>query len=352
MKTFISAKAVPFSLAFLFFACGSKNGQLKTTLSGVETIAVKTAPVQNINTPNTLTATGLVATENEATYSFKISGVIERIAVQEGQSFKKGQLLAALRTSEINAQLAQSLLAYEKAKRDFSRAQNLYTDSVATLEQWQNAKTSVDIARQSVDAVSFNKRYASIYANADGFVTKKLANEGEIVSGGAPVLSINEISGSVGWILKLGVSDKQWASLEAGDKAVVNIDAFGDKQIAGFVSRKSLAADASNGSFQVEVKLTGSIEKPALGMFGKATIFLDKIDKVVSIPYDALIEADGNRAFVFIPSGINKVRKIPVEIESFDNNSIVVRSGLEGISHIIVSNSAFLNENSTISIIK
>ncbi len=63
---------------------------------------------------------------------------------------------------------------------------------MATLEQLQNSpKTGLDIAQKTVDAAVFNKKYAYIYAGADGFVTKKLANEGEVVSGGMPILAIN-----------------------------------------------------------------------------------------------------------------------------------------------------------------
>jgi len=56
---------------------------------------------------------------------------------------------------------------------------NLYKDSVTTLEQVQNAKTVLDVAKKAEDAVAFNKQYSAIYAASDGFVTEKIGNEGE-----------------------------------------------------------------------------------------------------------------------------------------------------------------------------
>ena len=191
MKKIITYLSLIFATATMISSCGKQHTESSSLPNAEEAIPVKLAPVQNLEKLNSITATGLLTTENEARYSFKIGGVIDHINVDEGQFFKKGRLLATLKITEIESQLAQANLGYEKAKRDFTRVSNLYNDSVATLEQLQNAKTGLDIARKTIDAIAFNKKYAYIYANSDGFVTKKIANEGEVISGGMPVLAIN-----------------------------------------------------------------------------------------------------------------------------------------------------------------
>jgi len=339
-------------VATIIISCGKKKHTENGNGFSAETIAVKTAPVKSNDAPAVITATGLITTANEARYAFKIGGVVENIYVSEGQFFKRGQLLATLKLTEIDAQLSQASLAHQKAKRDYTRAENLYKDSVATLEQLQNAKTGVDIANKTVDAVAFNKKFAYIYAEADGFVTKKISNEGEVVGAGSPVFAINETSGSNDWTLKLGVTDKEWAAIAIGKTASVTIDAFPGKTFSATVFRKSQAADQSSGSFQIELMLAMDSNKPAIGMFAKATINTDGLMRFAAIPYDALIEADGNKAFVFVPDGKTKVKRMPVIIESFDNGQVYIKSGLENINEVIVSNSAFLNEKSTINIIK
>ena len=87
-------------------------------------------------------------------------------------------------------------------------------------------------------------------------------------------------------------------------------------------------------------------------MFGKAEISTNQDENVKVIPYSSLVEADGDKAFVFAPDGSNKVRKIPVTISKFDNQQVYVREGLDGVNEIVISNSAYLNEKSTIKIIR
>lgn len=336
----------------LLSSCGGKQTKEDTAKFAAETIPVKTTPVERLESSSSIASTGLLSTENEARYSFKIGGVIERININEGQFFKKGQLLATLKITEIDAQVTQANLGYEKAKRDYTRANNLYRDSVATLEQLQNAKTGLDIAQKTVDAAVFNKKYAYIYAGADGFVTKKLANEGEVVNGGMPILAISEISGASDWVLKVGVTDKEWAAIEIGNKATVALDAFPGKLFDAIVFRKSQAADIGSSSFQIEIKISLGNTKPAAGMFGKATIITKHDESVMVIPYSSLVEADGNKGFVFTTAGADRVKKVPVTILKFDNDKVYLKDKLEGIENIVISNSAYLNEQSIIKIIQ
>src|SRR5882762_2895443 len=178
---------ISFSLLALIASCSHKNedaNAVKKTNTPEEEnlIPVKVVSVTSEPVIDSIRATGLITTENEAKLSFKIGGVIDRIYVNEGQLVTPGELLASLKTTEINIQLDQANLALDKAQRDYSRASNLFKDSVGTLEQLQNAKTTLDIAKQAADAIAFNHQYAVIKAGADGFVAGKIANEGEVIA--------------------------------------------------------------------------------------------------------------------------------------------------------------------------
>ena len=335
----------------VLFSCKEEN-KTHNPLGEADVIPVKISSVSALGLPKKINATGLVSTENEAKYSFKIGGVIDHIFVGEGQFFRKGQLLATLNSTEISAGLMQSNLSVEKAQREYQRAVNLYKDSVYTLEQLQNTKTALDIAHKTKDAVAFNAHYSKIYAASDGFVTQKVASEGEVIGPGMPVLAINETHQNNNYLLKVGVTDREWAIINLGQTATVTLDGYADKKIEAFVFRKSQAADQSLGSFQIELKLKLTDIKPAVGMFGKAEISTNQDENVKVIPYDALVEADGDKAFVFTPDGANKVRKIPVTISRFDNQQVYLKDGLVGVKEIVISNSAYLNEKSTIKIIR
>lgn len=341
-----------FILLFLnhFIACNTNEAN-ESKLGPSEAIAVKTYQVKLTQEKINISTTGILTTENRATYAFKTGGVIDRIYKHEGDVFKKGELLASLKIEEIDAGYSQAKLSVEKAERDFLRIQNLYKDSVATLEQLQDTKTAFDVAQQQFEAVRFNKEYALIYATTDGFVTQKIANEGEIISGGMPVLQINENYPN-SWVLKVGLSDKDWALVEVGNNAQIVFDAYPTAKFMGKVSRKPMATDKEIGVFQVEIKLNSEMISPAVGLFGKATIATNSLQNYRAIPYDALIEADGTSAFVFVPLPNGKVKKQAIEIVAFDNDKVYVAAGLANVDKVVISNAAFLNSSSTIQIIK
>lgn len=340
-----------FGLLLLLSACSHEPKNDPKTLN-TERIPVRTITLGSALNKADIAATGLVTTEDEAAYSFKIGGVIENIYVDEGQFFKKGELLATLNNTEIGAGLDQANLNVEKARRDYTRTVNLYKDSVYSLEQMQDAKTRLDLSLKARQGVAFNARYSSIYAASDGFVNKKIANTGEVIAAGAPVLAINATNGSGNYILKVGVTDKEWVFIKTGQRAKVVLDGFPGDTIAAAVSKKSQVAQNGDGSFQIELRLELKTTKPAIGMFGKAYITTLNSTTDTVIPYDALVEADGDRAFVFTLTAQGKIKRIPITISRFNNDQVYVKSGLGGINQVIVSNSAFLNENSHVKVIK
>lgn len=341
-----------FAASALLHSCSSAEAE-QSSASPNESIAVQVVPVMKGSHSSTVVATGLLSTEHEARYGFLIGGVIDHIYVDEGDNFQKGQLLARLKTTEIDAGVEQAQYGFEKAERDYRRAANLFADSVATREQLENAKTALDVAQKQLDAVQFNKQYTSIFASSDGFVSRKLANDGEVVGAGTPILAINESSGKTGWTLKVGLSDSDWALVRIGDHATVHIPAFPEKEFSARVYKKAQAAEPMTGIFQVELKIESNGSIPAVGMYAKARIATSDSSGLASIPYDALIEADGNQAFVFVPSKQEgKVEKLPVTISGFDNDVVRISHGLESVKEVITANSAFLNQNSTIRIVK
>jgi len=336
-------------VCFAVTSC-NQNAEKSANINNLETIAVTTHPISTLSIENSLDVTGVLQTENEALCSFKIGGIIDRIYVQEGSVFSKGQLLASLKLTEIEAGEEQARLGLDKAKRDFQRIKNLFADSVATLEQLQDIQTALEIAEKQLASIAFNKEYALIYANNNGFVRKKMANEGEVVGSGMPVLAISENVDNE-WLFKTGVSDKDWVKVAVGNNAIIVFDAFPDMKFKGVVYRKSMAVDPGTGSFQIEIKVNCEGVKPAVGMFGKASITTHTNIDYIAIPHEAVVEADGKNAFVFVPMSDQRVKKQPVVIHSFDSKEVKVQSGLDGVTAVVLANSAFLNERSIINIV-
>ena len=349
-KTFITI-LIPIVLGTILWMCSSQaKEETAKPVIDESAVAVKLASVIEGVYSLPIVSSGLISTEIESRLSFKTGGIISRIYVTEGQSVSAGQVLATLDLTEINAQEAQAKDGLEKAKRDLGRAQRLYADSAATLEQIQNAQTAFNVAEETVHIVSFNKRYAAIQATSSGKVIKKFASEGELVGPGIPVLMVNS-AGTNDWIVKIGLPDVDWVRVKKGDKTIVTTDAYPDIKFEAIVNVINEGADPVNGLYQAEIKINPQGKRLASGLFARVEIIPSESQTLKSIPIEALIEGDGKNAFVFVVNEDGKsVSKVPVKIAYLRNKEAIILDGLDKVTEVINEGSAFLTEFSSITV--
>jgi RND family efflux transporter MFP subunit len=347
----ISLPALLFLLLMLWLqSCGSKPLKTEANAPSDGAIAVRTVAVSRQAVTEPVTASGLVGSETEARLSFKTGGIIQKIYVEEGAAVRQGQLLAVLNLTEINAQVGQANEGMAKAERDYNRAKALYADSVATLEQYQNATTAYNVAKQSLEIARFNQSYSEIRAISSGKIVKKLMNEGELAGPGTPVFFLNA-TGTPNWVVKVGVADKDWVRIRQGDQAQVTLDALPGQQFRGVVANRAQGADQTSGLYQIEVKLLGDVPELATGFFASVTIQPSENRTYVLVPVDALVEGNGNQAFVFLPEG-NRAKQQRVKVAYLANGNAMVYEGLAGNESLITAGSAYLADNSLIRIAK
>ena len=338
-----------FVLIFFMSACSKKKVEERTNDS--EIIPVKIIQINQEAVGQSIHTSGIFTTEDETYLGFKIGGIIQNILVKEGDAIKVGQLLATLNLTEIKSQVQQAQIGVEKAERDFKRAGNLYKDSVATLEQFQNSKTALDIAKQQMSVLKFNQNYAEIRALKPGYVLKKLANDGQVVGPGTPILLVNGAANN--WVLKVGLSDQDWASVSIGDQATVTIDTEKDQNFPATIRAKSEGVEPITGTLWVTLKTNGiPAKKIALGIFGKANIQPKKKTNAWVIPFDAVVEGNENEGFIFTTKDEKTAEKIRVKISGMAHGKVYVTQGLEGVKGIITSGNAYLNDGSAIKIIR
>ena len=293
-------------------------------------------------------ASGQFTTDDETYLAFKTGGIIDRIMVAEGDQVRKGQVLARLNPTEIEAQVGQAQLALEKARRDFTRAENLFRDSVATLEQFQNARTALDLAERQLSAAEFNRSYSEIRATRNGFVLKKMASEGQVIAPGTPVLLTNGAHQG-NWLLRVGVSDREWAAIRTGDQASITSDAFPGKTFEGRVSRRSSGTDAVSGTFQVDLKVVAPAGLAA-GLFGNAMIRTSEDRPSWQIPFESLLDGDAHTGYVFVTDDRQTAKKVKVTVDRIGKDRVTVTGGLEGARYLIISGSAYLKDSSPIEV--
>jgi RND family efflux transporter MFP subunit len=349
MKNSFNILTISALFMLLLPGCG-KEQVLSNLPKSIDAIPVNVVFLNRVEVSGSVHSSGQFTTDDETMLSFKTGGIVDRIYVKEGDKIRKGQLLATLDLTEISSLVNQTQIAFEKALRDYDRIENLRKDSVATLEQLQNSKTGLELARQQLNAAKFNLQYSEIRAAHDGVVLQKLANEGQIMGQGMPVLKTSS-KGRTDWILRVAVSDKEWAKIRLSDKANVQIEALNINDMQAYVSSKAENADQMTGCFSIDLKLNNARKlNIASGMFGKAEIMLSEKNLVWQIPYDALLDGNSDQGFVFVTNDNTNAFKVPVTIDAIDGKNILVSKGLDEYKSLIVSGSAYLKDKSVINV--
>jgi RND family efflux transporter MFP subunit len=343
MKTF--KWIILFIPSIILISCNHKT--IET--SGEKVIKVTTVKLTKKEMKFPVKTSGTLASREEYKLSFKTGGIIESISVDEGQSVKKGQLLARLNLSEIEATVKQAELGYEKAVRDHRRVSNLYQDSVVTLEQLQNAETAMQLAKSQLTIARFNREHSVITAPSTGRILKKLSEENELVGSGQPVFLFASTEGN--WVVRCSVTDKDIVNLSLSDSAKVVFDAFRDKVFKGVVSELAQTADPYTGTYEVEISIMNEKESFVNGLIGRVEIYSGEAGKYWLIPADAMVEGNERQGFIYrVENGLAK--KTQVDVVDFVGEELVIDDGLfEGLE-IVVEGVAYLNNNSKVEVAK
>ena len=280
-----------------FYACKPNYPQPDEVSSEYKTVVVE--PLLWSDQPVPLEVSGVISSKIEANLSFKLTGVIQRILVEEGQKVAKGQLLAHLNLAEINAQVLQAQNAVDKAERDFQRIGNLYRDSVATLEQLQDLETLLEVSQADLEIALFNQQYARIVAPTDGKVLKRFAEQGELVAAGSPILTVGS-HGAGSYIMRVSMADVDIVKLQYGDSASISFDAYPGTNFPASVTEIAEAADPGTGTFEIELTLAPGIQLIKSGFIGKASIYPTDQQPYYKISMNALVEGHQQTASVFL----------------------------------------------------
>lgn len=316
---------------------------------------VRIATVERADTSNAVVVSGLVASRSERRLAFKAAGVVASVNVNEGMAVKQGDLLAELAPDEVESLQTQALEAEHKAARDLERARNLHERGLLSLQQVQDAESAFASAAAQARAARFTRDHARILAPADGLVLRRLAEPGETVSAGTPVLVM--AAGNSGWVLRAGVPDRQALRLRVGDRADVSVDAWPGRIFSGRVQELAAASDAGTGTLSVEIAFGSGGLKLLSGLVGSARVDASVparpgTAEALAIPVGALLEAEGNAAHVYLLDASNgTARRTDITTDGIDGSVVIVSGGLRRGDKVISEGAAWLRDGSPVDVI-
>lgn len=317
-----------------------------------EVIPVEVAPVNFKDYAKPLRVSGLLENKSEQTLAFKVSGLVAKVYVDEGQFVKKGQRLAVLNLEEIDAQVAKAKSVLANAERNLERFQSLQGQNALSMDQLQSAQTRMDVAQSDLTVAKFNRRHAEIKAPADGRILKRSIEPNELLASGQPAFIF--ASKKRGWVLRTGVTDKDIVRLGMTDLAELKFDAYPNQIFKAHVSELAGRADAATQTFEIELRLEPLEGKKArnllAGFVGHGRVYPSNKESLALLPLTSVLRTKADQAEVFVLDTENKAHLRTVNIAFIEGGIMAVRDGVKESERIVVQGAPYLSEGSGVSV--
>jgi RND family efflux transporter MFP subunit len=335
------------AVAALLSGCGEKAQESKATVRAVP-VRIATAVAAPSAPP--VRTVGVIIPNDGARLSFKVGGVIAKLAPEVGAEVKAGDVLASIEQTEIGSAFERARQAAEKAKRDLERGERLYRDQVVTLEQMQDLKTAYAVAQADLRSVGFNKSYAQIVAPFDGVVLRRLAEQRELVAAGQSVLVLAPKDS--GFVLRASLSDRDVVQLALGDQATLEFDAFPRQRFAARVSEIASAADEGTGMFDAKLVLENPPSSMKSGLLARLEIAPEsaRAQALPLLPFAAVVEGDGRSAHVFVLNN-GKAEKQAVEVAYIDRTGVAIGAGIEIGATVVAEGALFVRDGDSVRVV-
>ena len=297
---------------------------------------VLTARVATQDIVSKVTANGKIQAENKVEMSALVQGQVVNLAVREGDKVKKGDFLlqidrnraaaeeagssAALKASLSDRDSAKETMA--QAERDFDRARRNYDARITSEADFQRAQSGLETARSAFGAAQnrVDQMRAGLSANRDtlskttvrapieGVVTTLRVKAGEVTvigtmnNPGTQLLTVSDMS-TVEAVLMVDETDTP--TVQAGQKALLNIDAYPGRTFDGLVTEvgnspilkddpdlQGLTTTSDAINFKVKVKVQAPPATIRPGFSVTADIITGVKEKVAAVPLAAVIVRD------------------------------------------------------------
>lgn len=286
--------------------------------------------------------------EREATLSFRLPGRLVTSPPREGMRLGAGATVAAIEATPWRAALVRAQAEEDRLSRAAARYATLAPDGAVSDAQAKDARDALAAARAAVAAARYDLSSASLTMPFAGVVLSRRAEIGETVAGGQAVAMVADLSSPL--IATAQLPAARAAGLEKGSVAQVTVPGLA-RALAARVIRVGAASDARSGTVAVDLALSGAGALPS-GL--SASVHFDApggaapvATATETIPAEAILDADGARAFVYVIDQQSKAKRVAVGFAGFDDRMARV-SGLPRGAKVITAGAGFVGDGEAV----
>tara|TARA_B110000467_G_scaffold72071_1_gene65421 strand:- start:158 stop:1303 length:1146 start_codon:yes stop_codon:yes gene_type:complete len=320
-------------LAFTKFIFFSEDELLEVTA-----YKAKSANQSNNSAASVLDASGYVTARMQATVSSKLTGKVLEVYIEEGMFVEKGQILAQLDDSSVQAELNFAKTQLKEARRIFNRTLELRKDNLASQASLDAAESQVDGLKARLDISKQVVADMQIRAPFSGVVINKAAQPGEMISpvsagGGFTRTGIGTIVDMSSLEVEVDVNESYINRVQPGQPAITNLNAYPNWDISSEVIAIIPTADRNKATVKVRIGLLEKDERVLPDMGAKVSFLKEQVTEApeeingVMIPSSAIIKEDDLSYVFVIKNGL--IIKTKIAIGSSSSNFSRLIDGVE-----------------------
>ncbi|WP_151086497.1 efflux RND transporter periplasmic adaptor subunit [Hymenobacter baengnokdamensis] len=327
----------------------AKTGAGKTD-SASTAVPVSVLKVAPENFAGYLEVQGRVDFDQNSTVSSRAAGTLTSVRVQRGDQVHKGQVLATVDASVLDASIAELRTRLDLARIVYEKQAGLWKQQIGTEIQYLQAKNTYEGLQRNLSTLNQQRAMYNVVAPYSGVVDNVLPKLGETVAPGSPVVQLN--SGQGGKVLA-DVSEAYAGSIKAGDKALVAMPDLGNEEIPSTVRTVSRTISATSRTFTVELRLPAD-KANRLRPNMVATVRIQNYGhaNATVLPVD-LVQHDEENAYVLVVArekGKAVAQKRVIKTGQTYNGKQEILSGLHTGDEVISAGYQNLNDGQTVKI--
>ncbi len=293
---------------------------------------------------------GQVRAARRAELSFKVSGPLVALPVEEGQHVKKGDLIAQIQKRDFQTALEEARARALEAEKQFNRYKELYAKKQVSRADYDRYRAARDVARAKLEDAANALKDTTLRAPFAGVIAHRYVENFQKVQAKEPIVSLQDISRIE---ILVNVPELQMAALKKGKeqgRVYATFESIAGKKFTLTMKEFSTQADPATQTYQVVFVMDQPKEASILpGMTAMVTAETTKGvsgKKVILIPAIAVMEGSGKQPFIWIfDEKTSTVHKQPVKVGRLQGSeNIFIEEGLKGGESIVVAGLTQLEE--------
>lgn len=278
---------------------------------------------------------GVVQAEQIANVSPEMGGQILSVSVKEGDNVTKGQVMARLNTSLLQANLAELENGIELATTVYERQSRLWEQKIGSEIQHIQAKNSLENLQKKKETLQTQAGMASIEAPFTGVIEKVWLKVGELAAPGMPLITVVNMSKMK---VMADVSERYAAVVKKNAMVDVRFPSFG-MELRAPIRTIGNVINPGNRSFTVEITVPNPDK--SLKPNGLATIMIEDFaaDSAMVVPA-IIVGRDQKGDFLYVTNaedGLTKAFKTYVTTDMTSRGQTIVTSGLNAGDNVVVA---------------